>query len=682
MKYLLFFSVVLFYHQGYSQDLGCAIDSLKNRAEKDLPNTELAELNLTIGKCYLQARQPDSAIVYTQLALDIATKSDQEQLRAQALYFLGTAYYDVENGLEAIECYNQALEIPNGLTNDLKINTYNKMGVVYMVFEEPAKGIDYFNEALLLTDKARQETGQTYEFLYNNKGIVFAQMGLFDSAKFNHKRCLTLRLEQNNDYAIGQSYNNIGTLFYDEEKYDSALFYLERGLLFRSKWEDAPLSSIQESEVNIAKTLIELGNYSKARKLLIKVENQLDIQRNSTIELRTNKALMQLHAATNNYKNAYETSLAYFKLKDSIFGIEKREELIRINIANQYNEQKLQDSLMNAEEVKRQEIEQAKEDEIQAQKDHSTKIIQIGLIIALLLMIVIIVIVYRNYRSKKRTSEAIQEQKGKLELVHQEITDSITYAKRIQNTILPSDKVVKEALMNQFILYLPKAIVAGDFYWVRQIDNYIYFTAADCTGHGVPGALVSIICSNALNRSIEEFSLRQPGEILDKVTALLIEAFVQNNQEVKDGMDLSLCCWDKSTGKIWYAGANNPLYIVKTKNSNSLIPENSIQNEKFYLEEVKGNKQAVGWQDNHVPFTTVEINADQGDLIYSFTDGFPDQFGGPRGKKYKYRQFKQFLLKIAEYEPHKQHELLLAEFQAWKDDLEQVDDVCIIGVKV
>ncbi len=267
--------------------------------------------------------------------------------------------------------------------------------------------------------------------------------------------------------------------------------------------------------------------------------------------------------------------------------------MIRLNLSEQYAEKKHQDSLMALEKLKYAEIEKAKEDQIQQQKERESKLIQWGLIIALLLTIGILILIYRNFRSKKRASDQIllqkkevekqrdiaqlekkvadqqrviaQRQKMELEHINQEIRDSINYAKRIQNAILPSDNAIQQALKAQFVLYIPKAIVAGDFYWVRQIEGRVYFAAADCTGHGVPGALVSIVCSNALNRAVEEFNLVQPGEILDKTTDLLLEAFVQSDQDVKDGMDIALCCLDRKANEMSFAGANNPLYIVKRK---------------------------------------------------------------------------------------------------------------------
>lgn len=247
---------------------------------------------------------------------------------------------------------------------------------------------------------------------------------------------------------------------------------------------------------------------------------------------------------------------------------------------------------------------------------------------------------------------------------HEEIVDSINYAKRIQSAILPPPKLVKEYLKNSFILYKPKDIVAGDFYWMEQNDNEILFAAADCTGHGVPGAMVSVICNNALNRSVREYGLTDPGKILDKTREIVTQEFEKSEEEVKDGMDIALCSLNGN--KLEYAGAHNPLWIIR---NGEII-------------ETKANKQPIGKFDNLLPYTTNTFELEKNDTIYIFSDGYPDQFGGEKGKKYKSGKFKKFLLSIQEHSMEKQRELLDAEFENWRGSIEQIDDVCVIGVRI
>jgi serine phosphatase RsbU (regulator of sigma subunit)/DNA-binding CsgD family transcriptional regulator len=250
--------------------------------------------------------------------------------------------------------------------------------------------------------------------------------------------------------------------------------------------------------------------------------------------------------------------------------------------------------------------------------------------------------------------------------------------------------LVKEWLTESFIFYKPKDIVAGDFYWM-ETANYtendkektlVYFAAADCTGHGVPGAMISVVCANALNRAIKEFNLIEPGQVLDKVSELVIEALDKGDESIKDGMDIALCALDISSKKVFYSGANNPLYRITTLKEKINTEIRTETNETHQLIEYKANKQPVGQHDNSIKFNTIEIQLYPGDAIYVFSDGFPDQFGGEKGKKYKYSSFRKTLLGNFNLSMEDQKKLLEKEFDNWKGDLEQIDDVCVIGVKI
>lgn len=265
----------------------------------------------------------------------------------------------------------------------------------------------------------------------------------------------------------------------------------------------------------------------------------------------------------------------------------------------------------------------------------------------------------------------ITKQKDAEELVNQknkDITDSINYAKRLQNAILPSLDVVNNTLPESFIYNNPKGIVSGDFYWLETIKKKIFFAVADCTGHGVPGALVSVVCSNVLTRSLIEENITQPAKILNRARDLVIKRFAKSTDDIRDGMDISLCSLDINLGELEWAGANNPLWIIR-KNSNE-------------IEEIISDKQPIGMYATKNLFTNHKIKIDKGDQFYLFSDGFSDQFGGKSSKKYKSSNFKKFLLSIKNHNMDKQHTLLSKEFDSWKGDLEQIDDVCVMGVKI
>ena len=268
------------------------------------------------------------------------------------------------------------------------------------------------------------------------------------------------------------------------------------------------------------------------------------------------------------------------------------------------------------------------------------------------------------FQKKILTQNAILENKNI------QITDSLKYAKHIQSAIMPSLSMVKQHLEDSFILYQPKDIVAGDFYWMHVKDNgEILFAVADSTGHGVPGAMVSVVCTNALNQAVNEFGLTDPGLILNKVQSLVSSAFHQTDiNEVRDGMDISLCLINKYKREVKWAGANNPLWIIR---------ENCEE-----LEVIKPDKQSVAKTEDPKPYKTHTVQLNKGDCFYLFTDGYADQFGGSAAKKYMQKRIKKLLLSIYKRTMASQQKLIHDNLNYWMGNLEQVDDICFIGIKL
>lgn len=294
------------------------------------------------------------------------------------------------------------------------------------------------------------------------------------------------------------------------------------------------------------------------------------------------------------------------------------------------------------------------------------KLVDISNLLSLFIITIVFFVFFK--RDNVLYQKLIIEQKKLVQEKQTEIIDSITYAKRIQDAILPPDHYWLKNLPQSFVLYKPKDIVAGDFYWMETSDDakFIFFAAADCTGHGVPGAMVSVVCNNALNRSLHEFKLSDTGKILDKTRELVIETFGKSDKEVKDGMDISLCRLNTETLELQWSGANNPLWMVQN----------------LEIKEVKADKQPIGRYAEQKPFFTHTLQLAEGDSLYIFTDGYADQFGGPKGKKFKYKQLKELILKIHTRQWEQQKEILNTTFENWKNNLEQVDDVCIIGLRI
>jgi phosphoserine phosphatase RsbU/P len=283
----------------------------------------------------------------------------------------------------------------------------------------------------------------------------------------------------------------------------------------------------------------------------------------------------------------------------------------------------------------------------------------------------ICILIYMGVRLFKQEntkySRTIEEQRQILEEKNHEITDSINYAQKIQSALIPTEDEFVSHFKEAFVLFKPKDIVSGDFYWVTKKEDKIYFAVADCTGHGVPGGFMTMLGISFLDEIINEKNISAPNEVLNILRDRIVHTLKQTGTagESKDGMDIVVCCLDKNTNILRFAGANNSIYIVSNKQIN----------------EYKSDKQPCGFHHDPKPFKQFEIKLQPGDCIYAFSDGYADQFGGERGKKFKYKQLEQMLLNpVANFKAQKN--LLAEKFEKWKGDLEQVDDILLAGVRV
>lgn len=402
----------------------------------------------------------------------------------------------------------------------------------------------------------------------------------------------------------------------------------------------------------------------------------------------------------------FESKQAKFRATTEKKEIAFREEMKRKQLAFKYKQKQDSTKLITA----KNELNLKRSIEEEQIRNEDQKRLNNWLFSGLGLFSILMIVILKGYADKRKANKIIIKQKEEtehqkevielrgmqLEEKNKEIIDSINYARRLQEAILPPAKLVKQYLPNSFILYKPRDIVAGDFYWMESIQvavgsssgkiqplhsatatlNQILFAAADCTGHGVPGAMVSVVCSGALNRSVKEFHLTKPGEILDKVRELVLETFEKSESQVKDGMDISLCLLDLKNNEVHWAGANNPLWIFRHRTSDI-----RHQTEQEIIE-LKPDKQPIGASENPKPFTTHSVKLHKGDTLYMSTDGYADQFGGEKGKKFKDSNMKKFLLEISHEPMEIQSKLLDDQIESWKGSLEQVDDICVVGVRV
>lgn len=411
---------------------------------------------------------------------------------------------------------------------------------------------------------------------------------------------------------------------------------------------------------SVINTYNSFADYSKAKNLLDKVLYNPEID-DPFLMTYFRSLAVDTYRGLGDYKRALECEIAVKNYKDSLQKISDQyvasstKAIIEASIF-------LEKQNANKTQLQQQEI---------LKKEETNKKLQFWIFTIVILSVVVFALVLLSrFKKTKEQKKIIEIQKLKVEEAHEEIKDSITYAKRIQTAILPPAKLIRELLPDSFVLYKPKDVVAGDFYWVYSLNpnihqtNGVLFAVADCTGHGVPGAMVSVLCNGALNRAVREFNLTEPGLILDKAREIVIQEFEKSEEEVKDGMDLALC--SIMGNQLQFAGAHNPVWILRNSD----------------IIEIKADKQPVGKFENAQKFKTQFFELKKGDIIYIFSDGFADQFGGEKGKKLKAKNFRDLILKMKDQSLEEQKKFLSNAFDSWKGNLEQVDDICVIGVKV
>ena len=283
--------------------------------------------------------------------------------------------------------------------------------------------------------------------------------------------------------------------------------------------------------------------------------------------------------------------------------------------------------------------------------------------------------------------DEIEAQRDLVFAQKKEITDSIAYAQRIQAAILPNKSYLDEVIPDSFVLFKPRDIVSGDFYWIKEVDNSVVIVAADCTGHGVPGAFMSMLGITLLAEQLGKGKIDKPGEILGQLRAKVKEMLVQDGsiREQKDGMDMAIAVIDRDKRELQFAGAYIPLYLVRNKevaSGRDIGEEEPVEGDQALLFELKGDKQPIGIHWEEKKFTNQVVPLMEGDIVYVFSDGYVDQYGGVHRKKFKTQKFKDLLLSM-QAEPMDKQKLLLEEsFENWKGNIEQIDDVCVIGVRV
>lgn len=640
----------------------------------------MATLNNNIAAAYERLNQRNSAINYYKIAAGLYAESGLHKESARMLHNIAQTEKNFGNNKGERLALEKLIEREETLDDKQELSaSYNNLAVNYYNAKQYEKALETLEKGIRIDETLEFFKGLA--IAYNNRGNVYFELGKLDDALKNYKEALSLKQSLKNEASTAITLHNIGNVFAEQGNIDSARRYYEK--------------SVELAE--IGKDLQTMhANYKAISNLMAKKDGcgepleYYKLYTNLRFAVNENRELKQLNEVRQKYIDA--GFQATQSLADDLARMEAAHEqdLLAINLLQEdirsWRKTAMLEINSKQQEItllaKDKELLQTEKAMVTADSERKTYLLA-GAGLAVLLATGLFIVAYNSNRRNKKARKEIYEQKLIIEEKNNEFIESVTYARRLQDAILPPESLFQAAFAgNSFVLYMPKDIVAGDFYWLEQEGDYTFIAAADCTGHGVPGAMVSVVCANALDRAVKEFKLKETGEILDKVRELVIETFRKSEHEVKDGMDIALCRIDKKYLKVQYSGAHNPIWILKKRSGREEIKDKVTHDGTYYIAELKADKQPVGQFTAAKSFTFNEIQLDKGDTIYLFSDGYGDQFGGPKGKKMKVATLKSTIFANHKLNMPQQREKLLRQFNSWRGDYEQVDDVCVIGVRV
>ena len=601
----------------------------------------------------------ENARRYYSQSLEAAKQTLDKNLIAEELTSLGDIYrLQDQNGI-ALNYLFQAVYLYKDLNNPEKLaHNLALIGDINRCVEHYPDALKYLNEALKidLKNNFQKEEG----FCYSSIGGVYQLQKQFNEALTYYKKGLELSLSIGDTVRAIDFYYSTGDLLVEQGNYKEALINLNKAIELDKIVKDN--YHIGFCYMGLSKAYLRQKQFAKSIEEGLK-SYQMGVEMESPgLQADVAKILYQAYSQSGDYKNGFKFLKINYDLYDSVINTDniKEQTQIELNYKNSYKEK--QDSLLRSAQQKQKDI--LHDAELKQQK---TWAIAGG--IGLFMAIAVVIIVFRFYQKEKRSKQIINQQKQIVDFKNKEILDSINYAKKIQQAIIPSVAEVKNVFPNSFVLLLPKDIVSGDFYWVAKTGQQAFFAVADSTGHGVPGGFMSMLGTALLNEIINEKNIYEPADILDMLKLKIIMALRQseNASENKDGMDIALFQINLNTQELTFAGANNSLYLLRDKK----------------LQEFKGDKFPIGFDGrNDKQFSQQKIKLLPNDLLYLFTDGYPDQFGGPQGKKFKYKPLEEKLAEISQKSMDQQRNVLLNTHDDWKGNLEQVDDICVVGIRI
>ncbi|MBL7937219.1 MAG: SpoIIE family protein phosphatase [Bacteroidia bacterium] len=613
-------------------------------------------------------------------SIDIRTEIQDELGLAACYSFLGLTYSHLGNYMLGIEYIQKSITIRERIQDKRGLaNSYLCLYKIYIDIGESDKAMESELKSLEICREINDL--QCVSGRLTNLGKIYQNKGDYEKALNYHFLALNISKQLNIRNRIADVHENIARNYNYTHKFDLATKHIDSCKIIRTIIGDEEgsvsatlvLSQINYNQKNIS-SAINNGNQALDASLKLKLPYLIK----DAHEVLSNAYLLQHNAekALLHYK-------AFISLRDSLYNIDKTKEIVRKELEFNFNKK---------QEI--QKLETAKKLEETNAESKKQQLIIILSVVALVILSFLLGFAIWQYRLKIKSEKLLQSlnsdlnlknyqlidktqiieaQHNTIHLKNKEITDSIRYAQKIQTAMMPLKHEFESYFKDAFVLFEPKDIISGDFFWITSKNEKIIFATGDCTGHGVPGGFMSMLGVSLLNEIINEHDLTEPALILSRLRKKVITALRQKglSGEQQDGMDMTICVIDREQMTLNYAAANHSFYIIRK------------QDNSYNLEEYKGDKQPVGiFGSDLKPFKQYLIHLKPDDVIYTFTDGYADQFGGQKGKKFKYTQLKELLISIQHLTLAEQEQKVKQTFSNWKADLEQVDDVCLIGIKI
>ena len=670
---VLFQDISMYDSSGYYLDLASKVV-----AKTD--TNRLITLYNSLGRNFIYQGKHDSALHYYTKSYELSKVMQDSSYLAITIENIGQIFTKTLNYDSAVSCYFTALNIYEKFNNDKgKARVYNNIGNLYLEIEDTIKSELYYYKSLEIYKASGNRINQAG--LYNNLGLIQQKQKNFNKAKLLFLKAVALVREENSPSVLSETYQNLSSVCSLLEEYKDAVYYLQKSNAIALQYN--LISTYLDNAFSLAAIYNEENKTNEAYKQIC-TYFEGEIQENPKVDssLESLSLLSTIYGKLGQYKNAYETLKKYKKLNNKHLNEELFNIVVEMNAKYETDKIEKENSLFK----KQAKIEKLKL-EYQEEENKTNKIIIFAIFIVLIASVTALFFVFKSKRISEKLNdelleknvliseqhheieqhlERLAEQKEILEVQKDEITDSINYAKRFQTAIIPNEEKVKNIFPDSFVLFKPRDIVSGDFYYVYQSLQYKYFVAADCTGHGVPGAFLSIIGHNGLNGALNKFGYTNLSDIMKFLNDYLYD-FLHQNQDmrIQDGIDLTIIRVDETNNEITYAGAYNPLVLLR-------------ENE---LTAYKTNKFAVGVSKDNL-FEVNKINFQENDVLYMFSDGYADQFGGPKGKKFMRKKFYNTITEISSL-PSNDQQLQLENILAnWMQHIEQLDDILVAGIRL